>query len=80
MQAQVWVSAGVGLLQCALIGWGLRRMGKASDERNRELDAMEARQEAQSQVLAGIGQALERQGQALEQQGQALAKLLQRSA
>ena len=57
-QTQVWVTAGVGLLQCALIGWGLWRMGVASKERNRQLDQ-------QGEVLAGVGQALARQGEVL---------------
>ena len=67
--AGVIVTGMVGVAQCGLIGWGLRQIGKASDDRNRQLDAMEARQEAQGQALAQIGQALDRQGQALEQQG-----------
>ena len=86
-QAQVtaqYISAALATLigagQIGLIGYGLHRMRVASEQRDRQLDAMEARQEAQGQVLAGIGQALERQGQALEQQGQVLAELLRRGA
>ena len=66
MWAQVLATAGVGLLQCALIGWGLRQMGRASEERNRQLDIMEANQREM--------------GQALRQQGEVLAELLRRTA
>ena len=50
----------------ALIAWGLRQVSKSSEDRNRQLDIMDARQEAQSQ--------------ALERQGRALEELLRRSA
>lgn len=63
----------VGFGQIGLIGWGLHRMGKASEERNRQLDQ-------QAETLGKIGQALDRQGQALERQGEVLAELLRRSA
>ena len=56
-----------------MIGWGLRQMGRASEERNRQLDIMEANQREQ-------GQALQQVGQALDRQGQALVELLRRSA
>ena len=74
MWAQVAATAGVGLLQCGLIAWGLRQMGRASDERNRQLDIMEANQRDQGQALRQVGQALDRQGQALQQVGQALER------
>lgn len=35
--AQVWVAAGIGVLQCGLIWYGLRVMGKASDQREQQL-------------------------------------------
>ena len=38
----------VGLTQCVLIYFGLRQMGKASEDRNRQLDQ-------QGEVLAAIG-------------------------
>ena len=47
-------------------------MGRVSDERNRQLDIMEANQRDQGQALQQVGQALDRQGQALQQVGQAL--------
>ena len=50
-------SAG-GLLQCGLIYVGLRQMGKASEERNRQLDQ-------QAETLGKVGQALDRQGEVL---------------
>ena len=46
----MWAQAGVGVGQLALIAWGLRQMSQASADRNRPLDIMEARQEAQSQA------------------------------
>ena len=39
----VIVSGVVGLGQIGLIAWGLRRMGIASEERNRQLDIMEGK-------------------------------------
>ena len=71
--AQVFATLVVGLVQCGLIAWGLRLMGKASDARNRQLDAMEAAQREQSEALGKIGLALDRQGEAL-------AELLRRPA
>ena len=62
----VIVSGVVGLGQIGLIAWGLRRMGIASEERNRQLDIMEASQRAMLQ--------------ALDRQGRALEELLRRSA
>ena len=64
--AGVIVSGVVGLGQIGLIAWGLRRMGIASEERNRQLDIMEASQRATLQ--------------ALDRQGRALEELLRRSA
>lgn len=62
------VVAGVGVIvQGCLIGWGLWRMGKASEERNRQLDQ-------QADILGKIGQALDRQGAALDRQGAALER------
>ena len=64
--AAVIVSASVGFGQIGLIGWGLWRMGKASEGRNRQLDQ-------QGETLGKIGQALDRQGEVL-------AELLRRTA
>ena len=68
--AQVFATLVVGGGQCLLIWWGLKQMGTASDQRNRQLDAMEAAQREQS----------ERLGTALERQGEVLAELLRRTA
>ena len=78
--AQVFVTLGIGLGQIALIGWGLRRMRLAADERNQQLDIMASAQRDQGQALRDIGQALDRQGAALERQGDVLAELLRRTA
>ena len=79
-----WAQVAVGVGQLLLIGWGLRQMGRASEERTRQLDIMEANQREQGQVLGQIGQALERQGEAMTraftQQGDVLAELLRRTA
>ena len=71
--AQVVVTLGIGLGQIGMIGWGLRRMRLAAEERNRQFDIMEANQREQ-------GQALRDTGQALRDQGQVLAELLRRTA
>ncbi len=68
-----WAQVAVGVGQLVMIGWGLRQMGRASEERNRQLDIMEANQRDQGQALRQIGQALDRQGEVL-------AELLRRSA
>ena len=59
--AQILVGIG-GLI---LVGRGLNQMGRASEERNRQLDIMEANQR--------------QQGDALRQQGEVLAELLRRT-
>ena len=59
--AQVLVGIG-GLF---LVGRGLQQMGRASEERNRQLDIMETNQR--------------QQGEAFRQQGEVLAELLRRS-
>lgn len=78
--AQVFVTLTIGLGQIGMIGWGLRRMRLAAEERNEQLDIMASAQRDQGQALRDIGQALDRQGTALERQGQVLAELLRRSA
>ena len=52
------------IVKCS--SWGLWRVGKASEERNRQL-------EQQGEALGKIGQALDRQGEVL-------AELLRRTA
>ena len=70
--AQVFVTLAIGLGQIGMIGWGLRRMRLAAEERNEQLDIMAAAQRDQGQALRDIGQALRDQGQAQRDQGQAL--------
>ena len=72
-----WAGVGIGVGQLLLIAWGLRQIGKASQERNRQLDAMEAAQREQSRTQA---EALGKIGQALDRQGEVLAELLRRPA
>ena len=63
-----WAGVGIGVGQLIMIGWGLRQMGKASEERTLQLDIMREesrgqldimREESrgQTKVLADIGQA-----------------------
>ena len=42
--AQVFVTLAIGLGQIGMIGWGLRRMRLAAEERNEQLDIMAAAQ------------------------------------
>ena len=82
--AAVVVSGVVGLLQCGVIAWGLRQMGKASEEHTAQLDIMREESRGQTKVLADIGQGIRDQGmvladigQGIRDQGMVLAKLLQ---
>ena len=65
-----WAGVGIGVGQLLLIAWGLRQMGKASQERNRQLDIMEAAQREQSRT----------QAEALGKMGEGIAELLRRPA
>ena len=67
----------IGLGQLGMIGWGLWRMGKSSEDRNRQLDLMETGQREQSRIQA---ETLGQIGQALDHQGEVLAALLRRPA
>ena len=84
--AAVVVSGVVGLLQCGVIAWGLRQMGKASEERTVQLDIMREesrgqldimREESreQTKVLADIGQGIRDQGIRDQAQTQVLADI-----
>ena len=70
MWAQVVATAGVGVLQCGLIGWGLWEMRQSGARRDRQLDAL----------LKGLERQGETTAQAFTQQGQVLAELLRRTA
>ena len=65
-----WAQVGIGVGQLLLIGWGLYQMGKASKERNRQLDIMEAAQREQSRTQAEV----------LGRIGEGIAELLRRPA
>ena len=73
----MWAQVAVGIGGLILVGRGLKQMGKASEERNRQLDLMEA---AQRQQADRQGEALGQLGKALERQGEVLAELLRRTA
>ena len=49
------VAAVVGIIQCLLIFYGIRQMAVASEERSRQLDAVERRIEQQGKILEDIG-------------------------
>ena len=79
--AQVAATVVIGLGQLGMIGWGLRQMGKASEDRNRQmsidsedrkrqLDLMETGQREQSRI----------QAETLGQIGQGITELLRRPA
>ena len=52
--AQVFAMLVVGGAQCGLIWWGLKQMGQASDQRNRQLDQQDEALRQQGQVLAEL--------------------------
>ena len=52
--AQVWVTAVLGVGQLLLIAWGLRQMGKASEERNRKMDQQDEALRQQAQMVAEL--------------------------
>ena len=90
--AAVVVSGVVGLLQCGVIAWGLRQMGKASEERTAQLDIMREESRGQLDIMReesrgqldimreesrGQTKVLADIGQGIRDQGMVLAKLLQ---
>ena len=63
----------VGLAQCGLIAWGIKKMDVSNQRRER--------QEAQAEVRhAETMLALQQQGEYLKQQGEALRTLIERTA
>ena len=52
--AQVFATLVVGGAQCGLIWWGLKQMGQASDQRDRQLDQQDEALRQQGQVLAEL--------------------------
>ena len=76
-----WAQVGIGVGQLLLIGWGLYQMGKASTERNRQLDLMEAAQREQNRTQSeALGKMGDSMTVAFTQQGEVLAELLRRTA
>ena len=74
------VSAAIGLGQIGLIGYGLRRMRIASEQRDRQLDQQGEVLARQSEVLAQQSEVLAQQNEVLAQQSEALAAVLRRTA
>ncbi len=72
-----WAQVGVGIGQLIMIGWGLRQMGKASEDRNRQLDIMAASQSEQAQALREESRLRREESRV---QLEALAQLLRRPA
>ena len=50
----VWAGVGVGVGQLLLIAWGLRQMGKASEERTRKMDQQDEALRQQAQMVAEL--------------------------
>ena len=67
--AAVVVSGVVGLLQCGMIAWGLRRWGQDTDKIRKQNERWREESREQTKVLADIGQGI-------RDQGMVLAKLL----
>ena len=66
--AQVWVSAGIGLLQCGLIGWGLSLMRQSNTERRASTEMLQANTEvlrANAEMLRGVAETLNTHADAL---------------
>ncbi len=49
-----WAGVGIGVGQLLLIAWGLRQMGKASEERNRKMDQQDEALRQQAQMVAEL--------------------------
>lgn len=49
-----WAGVGIGVGQLLLIGWGLRQMGKTSEERNRKMDQQAEALRQQGQMIAEL--------------------------
>ena len=93
--AQVAATVVIGLGQLGMIGWGLRQMGKASEDRNRQmsidsedrnrqLDIMAASQSEQAQAFQEESRVRREesriQAETLGQIGQGITELLRRPA
>ena len=50
----VWAGVGIGVGQLLLIAWGLRQMGKASEERTRKMDQQDEALRQQAQMVAEL--------------------------
>ena len=49
-----WAGVGIGVGQLLLIAWGLRQMGKASEERTRKMDQQDEALRQQAQMVAEL--------------------------
>ena len=74
----------VGLAQCGLIAWGIRKMDASNQRRERQEAQAEARYEESARQAesrhAETMLALQQQGEYLKQQGEALRVLIERTA
>ena len=74
----------VGLAQCGLIAWGIKKMDASNQRRERQEAQAEARhEESASRAEARHAEtmlALQQQGEYLKQQGEALRTLIERTA
>ena len=49
-----WAGVGIGVGQLLLIAWGLRQIGKASEERTRKMDQQDEALRQQAQMVAEL--------------------------
>ena len=74
----------VGLAQCGLIAWGIKKMDASNQRRERQEAQAEARHEETMLALRQQGEALRTSNAetmlALQQQGEALRTLIERTA
>ena len=73
------VSAVIGLGQIGLIGYGLRRMRIASEQRDRQLDQQGEVLARQSEIMVQHSEVLAQQSEVLGQHSEALAAVLRRT-
>ena len=85
---QAAVAGIVGLLQAAVVGWGLRQMTKMGERREQQhaerhaetMQQQAAATRAAEQQHQATMEVLRQQGEALGQQGEALRALIERTA
>ncbi len=76
-----WIALGVGLVQCALIGYGLRLMSKSNDERAEQAKVMrEENQQRHEESMTTLKTLNQESQQRHEESMTALKVLIERTA